>query len=42
MNDLYDGIVIDWLIDWLLLNVQGAGFQLYSGREQVQHYIHTI
>ena len=26
----------DGFIDWLLLNVQRAVFQLYSGREQVQ------
>jgi len=29
-------------IDWLLLNVQRAVFQLYSRREQVQKYITTI
>ena len=30
------------MIDWLLLNVQRAVFQLYSGREQVQQNIETI
>ena len=29
-------------IDWLLLNVQQAVFQLYSGWEQIQQYIKTI
>ena len=27
---------IDWLIDWLLLNVQREVFKIYSGWEQVQ------
>ena len=27
-------VLIDWLIDWLVFNVQRAIFQLYSGREQ--------
>ena len=29
---------IDWLIDWLLINIQQAVFQLYWGGEQVQQY----
>ena len=29
------------LIDWLLLNVQQAVFQIYSEREQVQQYINS-
>ena len=31
--------LIDWLIDWLLLYAKQAVFQLFSGREQDQHYI---
>ena len=28
--------ISDWLIDWLLFNVQPAIFQLYSGREHLR------
>ena len=29
-----DWTLLDWLIDWLMFNVQRAIFQLYSGREK--------
>ena len=28
---------LDWLIDWLVFNVQRAIFQLYSGREHFKN-----
>ena len=30
-------ILIDWLIDWFVFNVQRAIFQLYSGREHFKY-----
>jgi hypothetical protein len=36
--DIIDGW-IDWLIDYLLFNVQQHIFFAYSGREQVQQYL---
>jgi len=34
-HDIIEILLIDWLIDWLMFNVQRAIFQLYSGREHV-------
>ena len=35
-NHLSPQIIKDWLIDWLVFNVQWAIFQLYSGREHLK------
>jgi hypothetical protein len=39
-----ESLQVTWNIDnyWLLLEVQRAVCQLYSGREQVQRYITTM
>jgi hypothetical protein len=36
--------LVDWLIDWLVFNVQRAIFQLYSGREHLDNlrYIYKL
>ena len=35
-NAKFTQVLYDWLIDWLLFNVQRAIFQLYSGREHLK------
>ena len=36
-NERLTSVMINWLIDWLLLNVQWIIFQLYPGREHLSN-----
>ena len=36
VKDAFVPKIHDWLIDWLVFNIQRAIFQLYSGREHLK------